>query len=352
MDSLLQFLSQMQTLIPLPGSLTTLDFIILVVLFFYALEGFHVGFVAELFDFASFILSFLIGLRFYAVVGAFIAPLFSLPPGFAKAAAFFLVAFVSEAVVLTLFRKLYSFAHARIQSKWSLTTPNMTLVYLETANRLFGLLLGSASAIVLLSFFLTLFISLPFSPYLKKTISSSRIGNKLVANTQGVEKAISKVLGGAVNETLTFLTVKPEGDETVSLNFTTSNVTIDEAAERQMLSLLNKERTSRGLNPLVIDTKLREVARAHSKDMFARGYFSHYSPEGLTPFDRIQKAGITYEYAGENLALAPNAEVAMQGLMNSPGHKANILSPNFRKVGIGGIDGGIYGQMFSQEFTD
>ncbi len=61
---------------------------------------------------------------------------------------------------------------------------------------------------------------------------------------------------------------------------------------------------------------------------------------------------ITYGYAGENLALAPSTELAMQGLMNSPGHRKNILSPNFTKVGIGVMDGGIYGKMFTQEFTD
>ena len=66
----------------------------------------------------------------------------------------------------------------------------------------------------------------------------------------------------------------------------------------------------------------------------------------------MQKAGINYQYAGENLALAPSTSLAMQGLMNSPGHRANILSPNFHKVGIGVIDGGIYGEMYTQDFTN
>ena len=86
--------------------------------------------------------------------------------------------------------------------------------------------------------------------------------------------------------------------------------------------------------------------------MFARGYFSHYTPEGLSPFDRMAQTDVSYTYAGENLALAPNVTVAMQGLMQSPGHRANILFPNFGKLGVGVIDGGIYGQMYCQEFTD
>ena len=56
--------------------------------------------------------------------------------------------------------------------------------------------------------------------------------------------------------------------------------------------------------------------------------------------------------AGENLALAPTTEFAHEGLMNSPGHRANILNGQFRRVGIGVLDGGIYGKMFVQEFTD
>ena len=66
----------------------------------------------------------------------------------------------------------------------------------------------------------------------------------------------------------------------------------------------------------------------------------------------MNKANIEFTYAGENLALAPSTPLAMQGLMNSPGHRANILNPNFKKIGIGVIDGGIYGKMYSQEFTD
>jgi uncharacterized protein YkwD len=106
------------------------------------------------------------------------------------------------------------------------------------------------------------------------------------------------------------------------------------------------------LKPLILDTGLQEVARAHSKDMFARGYFAHNTPDGLTPFDRMDKAGIKYITAGENLALAPDVETAHRGLMDSAGHKANILSADFGKVGIGVIKSSKYGEMFSQEFTN
>src|SRR5207244_2441058 len=107
--------------------------------------------------------------------------------------------------------------------------------------------------------------------------------------------------------------------------------------EQRMFSLINQARTDHGLQPVMFDNNLRDVARAHSQDMFARGYFSHNTPEGITPFERMAKAGIVFTYAGENLALAPSTDLAEQGLMNSPGHRANILNPNFRKIGIGVI---------------
>jgi uncharacterized protein YkwD len=94
------------------------------------------------------------------------------------------------------------------------------------------------------------------------------------------------------------------------------------------------------------------VARAHSLEMFQLDYFSHTSPTAGSPFDRMHAAGIQFLVAGENLAYAPNVEVAHQGLMNSPGHRANILRPEFGRVGIGVIRSSAQGSMFTQDFTN
>ncbi|HEY0432465.1 MAG TPA: CAP domain-containing protein, partial [Chitinophagaceae bacterium] len=117
-------------------------------------------------------------------------------------------------------------------------------------------------------------------------------------------------------------------------------------------SLVNEERAKQGLRPLAPDPELTNVARAHSQDMFARGYFAHISPEGKSPFDRMDQAHVQYNTAGENLALAHSLTIAHNGLMNSPGHRANILNPAFGRVGIGILDGGFYGLMVSQEFRN
>jgi uncharacterized protein YkwD len=126
----------------------------------------------------------------------------------------------------------------------------------------------------------------------------------------------------------------------------------DPVAEQRMLELVNSERARVGLQPLVADERLRDVARAHSLEMFQLDYFAHASPTAGSPFDRMQADGIKFGVAGENLAFAPNVEVAYQGLMNSPGHRANILRPEFGRVGIGVIRSPAQGSMFTQDFTN
>ena len=86
--------------------------------------------------------------------------------------------------------------------------------------------------------------------------------------------------------------------------------------------------------------------------MFARGYFAHDTPEGRSPFDRMHEGGVSFQTAGENLALAPTLQVAHNGLMNSPGHRANILGRDFGRVGIGILDGGMRGLMVTQNFRN
>lgn len=334
-------------------SINWLDWIILAVFLFYAFEGFTVGFIISFFDLASFILSFVVALKIYSILGTFLFNTFSLPHGIANALSFFIIALLSEAVFSITFRKISSFFQRLIvRPKLDEEKPGLLAAWGKTINHFLGIFPGIASAFVLLSFLLALIISLPLSPILKKTITTSTIGNYLVSNTQSFEKTINGVFGGAVNETLNFLTIEPKSQEFVNLNFKTSKVSVDQEAEDQMFAMVNKERTDRGIAPLVSDEKLQGVARNHATDMFERGYFSHDSPEGVSPFDRMAQAGISFNYAGENLALAPNVTLAMQGLMQSPGHKANILSPNFGRIGIGVIDGGIYGEMFVQEFTN
>lgn len=121
--------------------------------------------------------------------------------------------------------------------------------------------------------------------------------------------------------------------------------------EQKMLELVNKERERAGLSPLVADQSLTRLARLKSRDMIEKDYFSHTSPTYGTPFDMMKEAGVKYMTAGENLAGDSTVERAHTGLMNSEGHRRNILNPSFKKIGIGIIEGGPYGLMFTQMFT-
>lgn len=317
-------------------SLNWFDYLIIAILFFYAYEGYSSGFIGALLDLINFIVSFVIGLRFYRFFAEILVDNFSITQGFSDAIGFFIATFLTEIIIGILIRKYFTLRPS---------TSNRF-------NKILGILPGILSGTVLISFILILVIALSVSTPIKHSISSSKIGNLLLSNAQGLEKELNLVFGGAITETINFLTVNPKGNEIVSLNFKTKDFKPDPAAEGYMFSLINKERVSRGLKEVVFDDQLRDVGRNHCKDMFERGYFSHYALEGTSSFDRMDEAKIVYNAAGENLALTPNTDLAMQGLMNSPGHKANILSSDFGRVGVGVVDGGIYGEMFCQEFTD
>lgn len=109
----------------------------------------------------------------------------------------------------------------------------------------------------------------------------------------------------------------------------------------ELVALTNVDRTSNGLAALSVDRRLTELAVERSADMIARDYFSHsIPPAGETVFDLMSGREITFRAAGENLAFntAPRAQTAGHAegdLMNSPGHRALILSPNFDHLGVG-----------------
>lgn len=123
------------------------------------------------------------------------------------------------------------------------------------------------------------------------------------------------------------------------------------ADEQQMVDLVNQERAKNGLPALKVNYDLVKAARLKAKDMVSLNYFSHTSPTYGDPFTMLRQLGITYRTAGENLAGAPSVETAHRNLMNSSGHRANILNSSFTEIGIGVASGSQYGKIFVQEFT-
>jgi uncharacterized protein YkwD len=106
-------------------------------------------------------------------------------------------------------------------------------------------------------------------------------------------------------------------------------------AEERMLALLNQARAAAKLGPVTPDPELRVMALAHSVDMVEHHFFGHVSPTTGGPEDRARAAGFLVSLVGENVAAAATPEVAHEGLMSSPGHRANMLRAEFTHVGIG-----------------
>ncbi|WP_042460209.1 CAP domain-containing protein [Neobacillus dielmonensis] len=120
------------------------------------------------------------------------------------------------------------------------------------------------------------------------------------------------------------------------------------AYEQKVVDLTNQERAKNGLPALKVDLTLSKMAHEKSRDMSANNYFSHTSPTYGSPFDMMKKYGISYRYAGENIAMGQRTpEEVVTAWMNSEGHRANILNSNYNYIGVGYVSQGNY---WTQEF--
>jgi len=316
-----------------------IDILLVIMILLSVLNGYRRGFIHGVFDLAGGVLSLLAGLRYYQPVAQWLGPRFDLwSEVWDQPIAFVLVAGLVGAGVqivgYLLLRRLPEDIHER------------------RVNQLFGIIPGFANGLIVVAILSALLLAIPLSEGLSERTRDSALVNRLAVYAERLESELRPVFGDAIARTMNLLTIRPDSDERVTLPFKVENTRPRPDLEKRMLDLVNQERVANGLSPLQADPELTEVARKHSADMFARGYFAHDTPEGLSPFDRMKAANVRFITAGENLALAPTIPVAHSGLMNSPGHRANILRPEFGRVGIGVMDGGMRGLMVSQEFRN
>ncbi|MFJ9031174.1 CAP domain-containing protein [Streptomyces sp. NPDC102274] len=121
------------------------------------------------------------------------------------------------------------------------------------------------------------------------------------------------------------------------------------SSEAAVLSLVNKERAKVGCSPLRADASLGRLAQDFSDDMAERGFFDHTDPEGKTPWDRADRAGVK-DLGGENIARGQaTAQAVMDSWMNSEGHRANILNCDYTRLGVG-VHTGSGGPWWTQDF--
>jgi uncharacterized protein YkwD len=319
-------------------NLTLLDIVFIFTVLFTLVRGWQTGFIFAILDLASMIAALLIAFGGYERFAPVLAEQFALGEAFARPVAFLVLLIGSQLVLLLLSRGLANLFPARVHT--------------HGANRVLGLLPGFVEGLVTVAFLANLLLFLPIGGSLRVMARDSVVAERFSALATPFQEQMEPVFGDAINQSLELLTVHPESDELVELPYKVTESEPVASLEAEMLDLINQERTAAGLSPLTMDPELTEVARAHSRDMFQRGYFAHLTPEGITPFDRIKAANVSYVIAGENLAHAATLAVAHNGLMNSPGHRANILRPEFGRVGIGILDGGEYGLMITQNFRD
>ena len=234
-----------------------LDIIIILIILFYVREGYTLGFTLAFLDLISFIIAFIAALKFYTFVAAFFSTFFNMPLGLANALGFFLVAFVSEVIMSLLARRITKYLPSLPPGTW------FTKAF-ASVNHWLGILPGLVSAFIILSFLLSIIVTFPSSPLIKGAVNNSVIGAKLVANTSQFENALNEVFGGALNQTLNFLTVEPKSDETIQLHYKVKNGTVDAKAEQQMFQLVNQQRVSAGLDPLIFDDSLRGCCPWHA----------------------------------------------------------------------------------------
>lgn len=321
-----------------------IDLVIIGVFTFYLVEGLRRGFIEQSLELFGFFVTLLLTFLAYKSVAVWLSNNAGLEGIAAKPVAFLLLWVVFQVLYSFLLQLLYPKIPARLRQ--------------ANQNRYAGVIPAFLKGYIFVSVLLTLFLAFAIPAKLKAAIEDSTLGSRFVAQSGNVQQYLSSLLGQDIKDTLTFLTVPPQSeeiiqpDERVSLKFTVEDGVVDQSSEQKMLQLLNQERVRAGLKELIWNEKAAEVGRKHAQDMFAKGYFAHENLEGLSPFDRMEAGGIVFKVAGENLAYAATVELAHNGLMRSPGHRANILEIDYGMVGIGVIDGGIYGKMFVQNFTN
>lgn len=144
---------------------------------------------------------------------------------------------------------------------------------------------------------------------------------------------------------------KKTEDDTLDI-YPKNSEQIQQSFELQMIDLINSTRLKNNLNVLEQSVKATNSSRKHSFDMMNNNFFEHNNLKNETPFDRMKKENIKYSYAGENIAGGQTSSIyAHEALMNSLGHRKNILSNNYKFVGVGVCIGdGFYKTYYTQNF--
>ena len=320
-----------------------IDALLVALLLFLAVRGWYRGLVCEALDLAGLVAGTVLAFRFGPLLGGVIASMANLSTDVGR--------LVGGIVLLVATGVGAAFLARAIEAR--VRRPGLN--YIDRAG---GAALAATWGAFLMVVVLSLLLVLPLPASVGRHLDASAVTGALT-DPGGVPQAVFRSLSGdrviqallQLREAVGERRVIVEDGEVVTLPAADpGDLQPDAANAAAIFDRLNRARVDAGVDPLAWSPALAKVAAGHALEMYLEGYFSHVSPVTGTVGDRLDAAGITYSRAGENLALAATPTQVHEGLMGSPGHRENILRPEFRRVGVAVVAGPL-GLMTVQVFT-
>ncbi len=196
------------------------------------------------------------------------------------------------------------------------------------------------------------------SPVAERILADSRVARLVTAEESPVLTSVSRLLGDRILESMINLNrlighsrVVLEDDDRLDLPEVESSAILESPeSSKELFEKLNMARFEERVPVLSWSDALAGVANGHAREMYESGYFAHVSTTTGSVASRLESVGIPFVLVGENLALTPTVESAHEGLLESPSHRATMLDPRFRRVGVAALEGPL-GLMVVQVFS-
>jgi len=320
-----------------------IDLLALLLMAYLLVRGWARGFIREAFDLVGLVVGTILAFRLAPLVAVPLTAMFGLSDAVARligGTIIFFAAGIGAAI-----------ATRAIEQRFAMPGLNM-------ANRAGGAGLAAAWGVFVATLVLTIGVVLPMPPTVAGHFDDS-IVTQALTDPEGVPQEVFTDLAGDRIVSAVLNLRELVGDRRVVIGpgdvleippADRDDLRRDHDSAELIFEKVNQARDAAGLRPLAWSDDLAAVGAGHAREMYLEGYFAHESPKTGDLGDRLSAASISYRVAGENLALAATPNEVHRGLMDSPGHRANILGGEFTTVGIAVVRGPL-GLMTVQVFT-